>query len=82
MHVAESYWFNWFFGHRFYVGTILRVLDLNVRNPVNRKIAQMRSFLWEQVEVRNVSVPKQNTHFNQIEDIKFGKPRDSNVHHI
>jgi len=42
MHVAENYWFNWFFGlwtfrHRFDVGTMLRVIELNVKNPAFAK---------------------------------------------
>ena len=42
MHSAENYWFIWFFclwmfWHRFDVGTMLHVFELNVKNPTFAK---------------------------------------------
>ena len=55
MYVAESYWFDWFFDlwtfqHRFHVGTMLPVYDLNVKKQnichTEYEIAQMQSFFF------------------------------------
>ena len=54
MHVAENYWFNWFFGlwmfrHRFHVGAMQRVLELNVKNPAfakQKNSSNAKGFLW------------------------------------
>ena len=54
MHVAKNYWFNWFFGlwtfpHRFDVGTMLHVFELNVKNPAfakQKNISNSKGFLW------------------------------------
>ena len=56
MHVAENYWFNWLidiwtFRHtlRFDVGTMLRVFELNVKNPAfakQKNSSNAKGFLW------------------------------------
>ena len=55
MHVDEKYWFNWFFGlwmfwHRFDVGTMLRVFELNVKNPA---FAQHKKLKCEGFSLKN-----------------------------
>jgi len=42
------------FRHRFDVGTMLRVLELNVKNPAfaQQKIAQMRRVFFEELQDR------------------------------
>ena len=58
MHIAENYLFNWFFGlgfwtfrHRFDVGTMLRVFELNVKNPAfaKQKNSSMRRVFFEEL---------------------------------
>jgi len=41
------------FQHRFNVGTMLRVFELNVKNPAfaKQKIAQMRRVFFEELDV-------------------------------
>ena len=54
MHIAENYWFNWFFGlwtfrHRFDVGTLLLVFELNMKNPAfakQKNSSNAKGFLW------------------------------------
>ena len=58
MHVGENYWFNWFFGlwtfrHQTYVGTILRVFELYVKNPAfaqQKNSSNAKGFLWRTIK--------------------------------
>ena len=66
MQVAEKYWSIWFFGlwmfrHRFDVGTMLRVFELNVKNPAfakQRKIAQMQRVFFEELCSQSMVYPR------------------------
>ena len=59
MHVAENYWFNWFFGlwtlrRRFDVRTMLRVFELNVKNIAfakQKNSSNEKGFLWRTMYV-------------------------------
>ena len=72
MHVAKNYWFNWFFSlrmfrHRFDVRinyhSMLRVFELNVKNPAfakQKNSSNAKGFLWRTTTQRCLQKCKWN----------------------